>query len=273
MTDERIIAYLLEELTEEESERFEDELFAADEWETDVQAVEDDLMDAYVRGELSPERARRFEEDFLHTEARRERLVLATAILRRVDELTPAHVAEPVGEHVPVSAPVLTAESTPARVQGVGWWSKLLSGLNAKPLAYRLAVALVVLILLAGAIWFVGFRGQRQQTLASLTLTLSNQTRGEGIKPEHIGLNGKDVLKLTLALPETASATAKFEAELFDGAGQSAPVGPVTREGSNIVVTIPANRLRPGTYVVKVSSVENEGAPAPFPGVYKFVVD
>jgi anti-sigma factor RsiW len=269
MTDEQIIAYLLEELTEEESERFEDELFAADEWETDIQGVEDDLIDAYVRGELSPERAKRFEENFLRTEARRDRLNLARAILRRVDEFTPAHGAAPA----PVSASAPTAESTPAPGQEVGWWSKLLRALNAKPLAYRLAVAMVVLILFAGAIWFVGFRGQRQQTLASLTLTLSNQTRGEGVKPEHIDLKGKDGLKLTLALPETVSATPTFEAELLDGAGQSAPVGPVNREGSNIVVTIPANRLRPGTYMVKVSSIENGGAPAPFPGVYKFVVE
>ena len=52
MTDERIIAYLLEELPEDDLERFEDECFAQESWPAQINLVEEDLIDAYLRNEL-----------------------------------------------------------------------------------------------------------------------------------------------------------------------------------------------------------------------------
>src|SRR5258705_12416146 len=86
MTDERIIAYLLEELPEEELERFEDECFEQERWPDQIDLAEEDLVDAYLRGELSGERRERFEQNYLTTESRQERVRMAAALLRRVDE-------------------------------------------------------------------------------------------------------------------------------------------------------------------------------------------
>src|SRR5215212_3878191 len=86
MTDERIIAYLLEELPEKDIEQFEDECFAQEDWPTEIDAVEKELIDAYLRDELTPERQQRFEQNYLITEARQERVVMAAALLRHIDE-------------------------------------------------------------------------------------------------------------------------------------------------------------------------------------------
>lgn len=254
MTDEQITAYLLEELTAEESERFEDELFAADEWETDIQGVEDDLIDAYLRRELSPERTRRFEDNYLCTEARRERARLAAAILRRADELTPAADPKPTEEP--------------------GWWQKISAGWNSQPAALRAVAVIAVLVLFAGAVWFVGFRGQRQPMIATLSLSLTNSTRSSAPGPnERINLQGKDLLKLSLALPETLPATSKCDPEILDGAGRSVSVGSSTRNGANLILEIPAAQLRPGTYQIKVSASENGNSSTTLVGYYRFVVE
>src|SRR5918911_605367 len=86
MTDERIIAYLLEELPAEELERFEDECFAQADWPAQLELVEDDLIDAYLSDELPHERRQRFEQNYLTTQARQDRVEVAAALLCRVEE-------------------------------------------------------------------------------------------------------------------------------------------------------------------------------------------
>src|SRR5947199_1400683 len=86
MTDERIIAYLLEELPEDDLERFEDECFAQEEWLAQINLVEGDLIEEYLRDELTAERRQRFERNYLITKASEERVVIAAALLRYADE-------------------------------------------------------------------------------------------------------------------------------------------------------------------------------------------
>ena len=99
MTDERIIAYLLKELPEEELEQFEDECFDQESWPSQLNLVEEDLIDAYLRDELTQERRQRFERNYLITEARQERVMMAAALLRHIDD------AHRVGAEATVAAP------------------------------------------------------------------------------------------------------------------------------------------------------------------------
>ena len=89
MTDERIVAYLLKELPDEDMERFEDECFEQESWPAQLDAVEDDLIEDYLRQELAPERRARFEQNYLTTAARRERVRMAAAFVRLIDERRP----------------------------------------------------------------------------------------------------------------------------------------------------------------------------------------
>ena len=81
MTDEHITAYLLGELSEEESERFEEECFAQENWPAQIDSVEEDLIDDYLRRELSPRQRQSFENNYLTTVARMERVRMAAALL------------------------------------------------------------------------------------------------------------------------------------------------------------------------------------------------
>src|SRR5687768_5280101 len=85
MTDDRTTAYLLDELPQDEAEEFEEQCFSQLEWpEVELEAAEEDLIQAYVKNKLSPDRQRRFEENYLTTEARRERVLFARAFLQVV---------------------------------------------------------------------------------------------------------------------------------------------------------------------------------------------
>src|SRR5215218_4824475 len=77
MTDERITAHLLQELTEEEAGRFEEDCFAREEWPGDLESAEQELIDSYLRNELSKDRRIRFEENYLTTDARKARVLTA----------------------------------------------------------------------------------------------------------------------------------------------------------------------------------------------------
>jgi len=70
MTDERITAYLLQELTEEEAERFEEQCFALDEWPSQLESAEQELIDAYLHDGLGKDQRLRFEKNYLTTDVR-----------------------------------------------------------------------------------------------------------------------------------------------------------------------------------------------------------
>src|SRR6185369_3659240 len=80
MTDERMTAYLLQELTEEEAERFEEQCFALNEWQADLEAAEQELIDAYLNNELSQDRRVRFEKNYLTSDTRKARVLTADSL-------------------------------------------------------------------------------------------------------------------------------------------------------------------------------------------------
>ena len=86
MTDEHIIAYLLKELPEADLERFEEQCFAQEEWPAQINLVEEDLIEAYLLDELTPERRQRFEQNYLNTVAGKRRVLVAAALLRCAEE-------------------------------------------------------------------------------------------------------------------------------------------------------------------------------------------
>ncbi|MEO6393606.1 MAG: hypothetical protein ABIP75_17275 [Pyrinomonadaceae bacterium] len=248
MTEERTIAYLLEELPPDEAERFEDELFAANEWPAEVRATEDELIDSYLRRELTPERRTRFEENYLCTEARRDRVAMAAAVLRRVDEL-----CEPT---VPESA---------------GWWQRFLSGWKGLSLAYRTVAVAACLVLAMVVVWLVIFRTNTPQTFATLTVPMTNATRGGGAPNPSLTLPlGKDALELTLILSESAQPITNFKAEVKEASGRLVPVAETERDGRKLIVTILTKELVRGSYEVKVSSVQPDGSDQRIPGGFYF---
>jgi hypothetical protein len=75
-----LVRYLLGQLSEEEQVRIEEEYFGNQEWFTQLEVVEGELIDAYVCHQLSKKDRQAFEKAFLSVPERRQRIAFAQAL-------------------------------------------------------------------------------------------------------------------------------------------------------------------------------------------------
>jgi hypothetical protein len=80
--DQTIIRYLLNDLSEEDQERFEDAYLADGSLFAQVRAVEEELIEDYVRGDLSDRERQLFERHYLASEQRRARVGTARRLVQ-----------------------------------------------------------------------------------------------------------------------------------------------------------------------------------------------
>lgn len=255
MTDEHIIAYLLEELPEDDLERFEEECFAEDEWPTHITLVEDDLIDAYLRNELTPERRQRFEQNYLITTSRQERVVIAAALLRHIDEYR-------VASNVAVAAP--PRELTRAERFRAFW--------SSPSWVRRAATAMAVVALTAGALWFFFLRTHEPRNFATLTLTISNRNRAEGAQAGKVKLTpDAEALKISLMLPPPRAA--HYRVELENDNGETKSIALAGEDAQSVLVVIPAAQLARGQYALKLFAIQTDGTEQRINGSYFFIVE
>ncbi len=258
MTDERIIAYLLDELPEEEAERFDEDCFAQADWPEQVHLVEENLIAAYLRAELPPERREHFEQNYLTTEARLEHVLMAAALLRH--SAVPREGAE-------------AADSR--RADGSGWVRRLNDFWNRRFWGMYAAATLGLVIIISG-VWWMRLGTPTQQTVATLALTISaDRSRGAGDRPASVGLS-PDVRELILHLKLPESATAGGRPSRVERLNEDGKVRPLTieaRDAGTVTVSIPAAQLTRGMYSLKVFTTNAEGAEQRVGGSYFFVVE
>jgi hypothetical protein len=257
MTDERIIAYLLEELPEDDLEQFEYECFAQESWPSEINLVEEDLIDAYLRNELSPERRQRFEQNYLITDARQKRVLMAAALLRQVDERQAA-------SEVPKAA--LPSELTWAeRVSGF-WRSLTLTG--------QAVTALALVAVITGALWLLFIRAPSPQTFATLTLSISSTTRAEGAPTSRVKLP-PDVgaLQVALILPPQSPVAARYRVELENDRGEQKAVEIKGLDAQAVVVVIETAQLKREPYALRLFAIKPDGSEQRIPGNYFFQVE
>lgn len=257
MTDERIIAYLLGELPEDESEQFEDECFAQEEWTAQVSLGEEDLIDAYLRGELTPERRQRFEQNYLVTKARQKRVAMAAALLRQVDEYQAASEA-----------------AVAARPAALSWAERLRALWNNQGWALRAAASLGAVAILAGILWLALFRGASPKNYAPLILNPGVQDRAEGVQAAKVKfpLNA-DGLRITLILPERLPPAVRYRVELEDEDGETRPLEVAGQDARSISVVVPASQVARGQYVLNLFTTGADGTEQPVRGGYFFIVE
>ena len=221
MTDERITAYLLEELTEQESEQFEEQCFSQDEWPDQLDAAEQELIDAYLRNELNSDRKRRFQEHYLTTDARKAR-VLAARTIHQV--LCP----EPV-------------KKSTFREKLKAFWQR--------PLVPVTAVAVLVLV----TVVIVIIRPQSPRTFTQIELAMSAPDRATGPQTENVALPlSTEALEIHLKLPEPSADTSGYSVRWEDAYGQFRELKIESRDARTLVVRIPANQLKPGKYLLRL---------------------
>jgi hypothetical protein len=258
--DERSIAYLLGELPKEESERFEDECFDQEDWPEQLNQVEEDLIEDYLRGDLAPERRRLFERNYLTTTARVERVRMAAALLRHVDELGADEEGanDSEGDDVPVDG----------KMSG-GWLSAFLSTHAWAP---RAALALGALAVLTVAWWFT--RPEPRRAVALLTLSVSSGNRAEGAQPGRVRLTPETgVLRVSLILPEDQPPAARYRVKLEEERGEKETLDVTGQDARTVSVEVSASDLARGQYALTLFTVGGDGTERRVPGRYLFTVE
>lgn len=257
MTDERIIAYLLGELPEEESEQFEDECFAQESWPAQISMGEEDLIDAYLRDELTREQRQHFEQRYLTTQARQERVIMAAALLRHVDERRPASQT---------TSAVETAAPT--------WAERFRVFRNSQSRALRAAASLGVITILAGILWLSFFRAPSPRTFATLNLRHSVSNRAESVQAGKITLPFKaDALRITLTLPEHLPPAVRYRVELENEDGKTQPLEVAGQDTQSVSVVMAAHQLERGMYALNLFTIDTAGTERPVSGSYFFTVE
>lgn len=255
MTDERIIAYLLKELPETELERFEEECFDQESWPIQIDTVEEALIDDYLRNELTQERRQRFEGNYLTTEARQERVRMAAALLRRMDEYNAD------------SKTIVAAWSSEPT-----WTDRFRVFWNHQSPALRAGMALVVVVIIAGALWL--FLSRPPQTFATVTLNASKGNRAEGVQPVKVKLPLEaDALRIVLTLPNQSGAADRYRVELEKDSGETKILKTAGQNSQSVIIEIPAAQLTRGQFALKLYAVKKDGSEQRVEGSYFFNVE
>ncbi|HET6852229.1 MAG TPA: hypothetical protein VFH46_07885 [Pyrinomonadaceae bacterium] len=251
MTDERITAYLLQELPEGAAEQFEEQCFAQPEWPAgELESAENDLIEAYVRKELSPERQQRFEKYYLTTTAREDRVLLARSFMR------------------------VACSADPPKPN---WLERLRNLWNARPLILKYAsVGMVVLMLGVGLLIWSRMPHSAPKTFANLNLTAVSEDRSQGVSTARQKIKlplGADALRVSLTLPEPTPKGASYSVQWKNSKGSSKTLEIESQDASSVNVVIPADELVPGRYALKLLRKNQDGTEDRVNGNYFFDVE
>jgi len=253
MTDERITAYLLQELTPREAEVFEEQCFTLDEWPAaELESAEDDLIQAYIRKELSPERRQRFETNYLTTAARKDRLLLAQSFL-----------------HVVCGAKSRKRPWMERLQKWIGQFSPKVS-------VPKFASALVVAAVGVSLAIFIGTRSWNYspKTFANLNLVIAYDNRSAGSQHEKVKLPiAADALKISFALPPNEPQGATYRVQLEDVKGPLETLEIQSQDPKSLSVNIPAEKLSRGRYALKLFRKNQDGTEQRVEGSYFFDVE
>jgi hypothetical protein len=248
MTDERMTAYLLQELSKEEAERFEEQCFALDEWPAELESAEQELIDAYLHDGLGKDQRLRFEKNYLTTDVRKARVLTAQSF----------HKILP----------------PPRPPQKVTLKEKLWAFIQ-RPAVPQAAVAIVIVAISIGVLAPFVLRERRPpQTFQRLDLALSSANRATGVQPEKVALPLQaEALEIHLKLPEQSNNAAAYRVQWENMSNSLGDLQIGSRDSQSIVVIIPADKLSPGRYTLKLFTVNQDGTKQRVNGDYFFTAE
>src|SRR5262245_7516367 len=141
INSEKMIRYLLGELSTEEQVEMETEYFSDPEKFNLLQTIENDLIEGYVSGKLANGMRARFEAHYMSIPARREQVKFFQSLVKAV----PLVNDQPVPARVPSKSQIV--KSSPS------WWQSLAASFSGLKLSHRLSYAAAVLIIIGGVSW------------------------------------------------------------------------------------------------------------------------
>src|SRR5262245_17530462 len=151
---ERMIRYLLGELSTDEQVEMETEYFYDPEKFNLLQTLENDLIEGYVNGKLSNGVRERFEAHYLSIPSRREQVQFFQSLAKAI----PMVIEQPLQARVADQSGIVKSKAN--RWQSI---SAFFSGLK---LSHRLSYAAAVAIIIAGVAWQVTVMKRQAEQIA-----------------------------------------------------------------------------------------------------------
>ena len=161
--DDELLAYLLELLSAEDTERVELASITDDEVAARLRIVETDLVDDYVRGGLTGATLAQFESRYMASARRREGVRRASTFVRAIDRAAAHADSTAPSVSVPHSASAVIGDPIPFHPRrGSAWSTRPWSGL---------AAVAALLLLAGGASIFWNIHGSRGASIAAIEST------------------------------------------------------------------------------------------------------
>jgi anti-sigma-K factor RskA len=258
----QIRQYLLGNLSKDIQQQVEERLLVEDSFFEELLFSEEELMDDYINGELSADDRLKFEQHFLSTPERQQKLRFALALSRYA-----SHAAENADPESAEAHRIVPPDKP-------SWAERFRAFWSGQTPAFRAAVALSLLAIIAGTLW-LSLRRPSPRTFATLTLTISvNDNRGAGVQASKVPLAlNADALKISLKLPARLPQAARYRVELVNANGETKPLEITGQDAQSVSVVIRADELARGQYALKLFATHADGAEQRVSGSYFFTVE
>lgn len=242
----QIRQYLLGQLGEAGEESVELRLMSDPGFSEEFDIVVDEIATGYVSGQFKGDEKTRVEQYFLRSPERRDKVQFICELLRQV------------GATERPNPPVPTL------------WKRIRSFFVGQPSAYRPAIALATVLIVAGlSFWVISLNSK--PNITSFALSMMSADRSAGTERPKVTLpSGTDQLRIKLTVPTPRAP--QYRASLR-GERVSLPQLEIeTQDAESITVMVPADQITRGTYAIELTEINN-GSERPLRGSYEFVVN
>ena len=133
----------------------------------------------------------------------------------------------------------------------------------------RVVTAVASLIIVVGVVLQLVPTNRTAGTYALLNLTISTADRSAGSQTKSVRVEqGSPGIRIALSLPDQVPQAKNYRVELLDEQQSSRNLPITERTAHSLIVTIPANEIKRGGYIIRLYGNEQR-----IPGSYFFTVE
>ena len=250
--------YLLGQLDEADEERVELRLLTDPTFSEEFDTVVNEITDQYVGDEFHGKERERVEKYFLKSAERQNKVKFAEELLQRAA----------------VERGGLTANVAVQPSPQPGIFERARLFWANQPFSFRVATTVATLIVMVGVVLLMRPGTRTSGTYALVNLRISNSDRAGGSETKPVRLEpGSAGIRIELTLPDQIPQANSYRVELLDEQQSSRNLPIAERTAQLLIVTVPANEIRRGSYVIRLYGVNPDGAEQRIRGSYYFNVE
>jgi len=222
--------YLLGLLGEADEERLELRLLTDEGFVEEFDTVVDEITDQYVGNELGADERKRVEQYFLTSRERQQKVQFADELMQRA--AAERSVQNPAPEP--------------------GFFERLRAFWTNQPVFFRTATTMATIVIAVGLVFVLYPRQNPSGTYTAVNLQMSAVDRSTGSEVKAVRLDSAAGIRIALALPEQWRDAKSYRVELQDEKERLRDLPIAERTPQSLVVTIPANEITQGGYIIRL---------------------